>query len=583
MEDLPEGSHSASRVLDNDAPSTNGGDDPWNALARSRLALVSAPFETENPAIVDESRHKLDADILAIQRALSAFCQHRNSLAPISRIPVEILAFVFSFLAISEPPVLKRGVGQPGWMKVTEVSHRWRSAAFENPRLWTRIPAHALNARWIREMAARSKSVPLALSYESTTDMNDDKTRAVLEHMHQTRDLSISTPHHVPTDLQKAISARAPMLENLDVVLDTTTRVVSATLSVTVMFTPGGPTYGIPVNAFADHAPKLRRVCLRDCAMSWTPSAFKALTHLEITRPHSNRHNELAYSTLEMLQGLAQMPELEVLLVAYTFPPWNTRAPLHADVRVSLPKMAKFILQGEMRTCLAFVSRFTFPDTAYILLHLDEEGYSRNIPLTPLAPLRPVTYFTLHFPKTRSLQLTGFAPSGAGCQLAHFSILLTALSDNSAMDLLTGIVESMPPLSSAESFRVTGTVHTFRSSAQWHRLFFSAGSVTRAMVEGANAVSFVEALSPVPARGADERGCMLPRLAHLSLKNVPFSDKVHADLGGEPLYAFLPKCMRRRARKGCRLQELQTESRTFKDYSSLPMEDIVGALLLGEK
>ncbi|KAI0058017.1 hypothetical protein BV25DRAFT_1811567, partial [Artomyces pyxidatus] len=100
--------------------------------------------------------------------AVFSLLEHRNSRVPINRLPVEILARVFSFYArIDIPGATMRAVSPAtprrrslGWITITFVCRRWRQVASHHASLWSTVK-FALGWEWAKEMVSRAKSVPL--------------------------------------------------------------------------------------------------------------------------------------------------------------------------------------------------------------------------------------------------------------------------------------------------------------------------------------------------------------------------------------------------------------------------------------
>ncbi|KAI0310782.1 hypothetical protein OF83DRAFT_1023861, partial [Amylostereum chailletii] len=111
----------------------------------------------------------LEDEIQAMKAAMCAVYTYRNALLPIARLPSEVLAIIFSFAVINEPPTWKKTSSLStskeslGWIKVSHVSHDWRQTALECPSLWRTIffQPDDKESRWPLEMLARSKSTLL--------------------------------------------------------------------------------------------------------------------------------------------------------------------------------------------------------------------------------------------------------------------------------------------------------------------------------------------------------------------------------------------------------------------------------------
>ncbi|KAF9061803.1 hypothetical protein BDP27DRAFT_1234582, partial [Rhodocollybia butyracea] len=103
------------------------------------LGLLERPQERLKQMNSEISRLKQQVEALVAQRAvIHKFIRaHRALLAPIRRLPVEVLSEIFLFcLPVDRNPV--RSVKEAPLL-LTRICRRWRDIALENPRLWTGI------------------------------------------------------------------------------------------------------------------------------------------------------------------------------------------------------------------------------------------------------------------------------------------------------------------------------------------------------------------------------------------------------------------------------------------------------------
>ncbi|KAI0033960.1 hypothetical protein K488DRAFT_46559, partial [Vararia minispora EC-137] len=107
------------------------------------------------------ARRQIDAEISGHQKAIWTLRQKRNALAPVNRIPLELLAHIFAHLqaisATSEPSINPRK--RLEWIVVLRVCHRWYDAALFHPRLWCNIELFSTPAA--QTMISRAKATPL--------------------------------------------------------------------------------------------------------------------------------------------------------------------------------------------------------------------------------------------------------------------------------------------------------------------------------------------------------------------------------------------------------------------------------------
>jgi hypothetical protein len=98
-------------------------------------------------------RQKIDNEIRALKT-------RRNTLAPISRLPTELLSRIFITIAYSHFDS-SNGTDLSWIYAVTAVCGHWRAIALECPGLWCFIGF--MYPIWTEEMLKRSKMAPLVI------------------------------------------------------------------------------------------------------------------------------------------------------------------------------------------------------------------------------------------------------------------------------------------------------------------------------------------------------------------------------------------------------------------------------------
>ncbi|KDQ10039.1 hypothetical protein BOTBODRAFT_58385 [Botryobasidium botryosum FD-172 SS1] len=147
-------------------------------LRESTLALASPGHDSP---FVDALYHEIDANLSKIKSMEAQMCIGRTALqsmrnqsrvlAPINRLPVEILSRIFSMSIEEEKDSVKcRSPGQTNFVDTPpQVCRYWRDVAFHTSSLWTHITLHESmpHHRTRAELSLkRSKRLPLHISVE---------------------------------------------------------------------------------------------------------------------------------------------------------------------------------------------------------------------------------------------------------------------------------------------------------------------------------------------------------------------------------------------------------------------------------
>ncbi|KZV61712.1 hypothetical protein PENSPDRAFT_592456, partial [Peniophora sp. CONT] len=82
----------------------------------------------------------LRQDSNALREMLRETNAQLNALAPIGRLPPEILGTIFTLVAKAEPPqyASKSIKGDLGWVRLSHICRAWRDLCIDTPSLWGR-------------------------------------------------------------------------------------------------------------------------------------------------------------------------------------------------------------------------------------------------------------------------------------------------------------------------------------------------------------------------------------------------------------------------------------------------------------
>jgi len=291
----------------------------------------------------------------------------RNALAPISSLPPELLARIFRFYALVEPPW--SGGQKLGWIGVTHVCQRWRQVALDDSMLWARTVGILPSAEWIFEGLVRARNAPLLF------DIVGRPSPVVLSkftpHMFHTRNLRLPRLSiHDSQVVQEICALEAPVLEYFELG-------VSDAFPITF---PAGMTL------FKGHSPKLRSFTTSQVVIPWSLIPRGQLTQLKITfsRGISTPGISSLNDSNQLFGLLINSPELEVLSLEFCLPSMLPQGS-HGEA-IHLPRLSRLSLSGSTSRVTNLLKRLKLPSSATLHLRCISEDPSTypNDLITPL-------------------------------------------------------------------------------------------------------------------------------------------------------------------------------------------------------
>jgi hypothetical protein len=308
----------------------------------------------------DHLRQAIDDKISPLEESTRALKSSRNSLAPVSRLPPEILAVVFSFLPAS---AWDKKAGPLAWMRIAHVCGRWREVVLNDPFFWSHINFNELSPAGMAELLARAKTVPLHLEADVTV-LSEVRLgafeRQFEAHISHTRHLSISG-HYIQsaTAVFERFLSSAPTLEYLSLsyrAYDSRRR----------FGPPSSEVFIIPANFFNFTIPSLMSLKLTSCEFSWKSPFLKSLRTLEILRSSFSR--QVRPGLEDWLDGLNEMPQLETLILQSATPLTPLDEPFILEVTraVALPSLTRFHISDSAKDCALALAHLVLPALAWL-------------------------------------------------------------------------------------------------------------------------------------------------------------------------------------------------------------------------
>jgi hypothetical protein len=150
----------------------------------------------------------------------------KNSLAPINRIPPEVLTLIPDFYDPDpgDPDSWDPANKDQDWVTLTHVCRTWRKAFISRPSLWTDFDCRKMNADKTRIYLERSKSSPVSLRLDEGGDLSPHNPflQIVPYAINRLKSLVINgTPENLQ-DITARLSRPAPLLKYLSIVSDCT-------------------------------------------------------------------------------------------------------------------------------------------------------------------------------------------------------------------------------------------------------------------------------------------------------------------------------------------------------------------------
>jgi F-box-like len=549
----------------------------------SELILFRSSIQTSRACstTISSTDEEIEAAILHILSLLS------RRTAPIFRLPPELLARIFHFLALTEPSW--SSPGELGWIRATHVCRYWRQVALEDSLLWATISGVPQSKRWISEMLARAKCAPLAI------DLFDPPNREILSmfpsrfsHIRELRlhDLSLAHVHNV----RELCALEAPVLEHFELDMSDSSSPVTINHLVGTQF-------------FKGKSPKLRTFTLCYVRIPWSLIPRTQLSQLRIILPEeisSTGGIPLRDVLSQFIYVLANSPGLEDLVLQDCLP--SMLSHFSHGQTIHLPRLSHLGLAGSSLRVVNLLKILKLPSSTKLHLHCDAENAATYNPCLILPLLsahfnnpEPVTFksFGLAFDyaeRSISLIASSSLPKSTrphttfGCFLnAELGLSVDAPSHFFFSPHILEQMCDMLPIAEVESLSISAPSTV--QPVDWGRLFRRCEKVTTIEAHGHETTTLLETLTPpksvsttsgskgretrrrhrrVQAQGADDivthSPPVFPKLTTLVLRKLDFSRKV-PDCGN--LYDVLMNTLRRR-----KLHKVPLKNLTIK-YSAI--------------
>ncbi|KAI0045067.1 hypothetical protein FA95DRAFT_170237 [Auriscalpium vulgare] len=480
--------------------------------------------------------------------------QNMSSDAPITRLPPEILAAIFTILASIDQPSSPRRRHQHnadasdsplGWLTVTHVCQHWRHVTLQDATLWADniIAPFPLGDRWAAAFFLRANSALLTIRRPHVLPTSIPKPPTLSEfalirqNLSRTRILSLRIPDTTPLPLWTP----APFLHTLELIFYQA--LVTSAYTIIPPFFSGDLLGGATA---ASSLRNLRLVQLR--TGPWSSPLLAQLVSLEVT--HSDRLVRGEELT-EMLDMLSRMRALERLSLQLRF--GNADMP-HAVV--SLPQLRTLDLLTSVASARILLTHLTLPAAARIRGELYWCAVYEVAALFPTVvscvDARAAPFARIHIapPALRKANVVAVTAwrSGDAAREPNLALSISYSQSNAARSRL--LPAALGALASEHLEELT--VHSYEQNPAWLEALRHAPKLQRVTVENDAVFSFCAAL--------DGHARYLPKLSVLVIAGADFDRPCTAGDGTtHKLRDALPLCLAERARAGHALKDLDVK------------------------
>ncbi|KAJ3500652.1 hypothetical protein NLJ89_g9699 [Agrocybe chaxingu] len=299
-----------------------------------------------------DTQQSVDEEIAKLEAALQECKERRNRLAPVSRLPDEVLSAIFLFVSSGAIKVLRNGKYSMKWVAFSQVARHWRMVALDSPTVWQLIRLDYSSA-CVHELLRRSGDASLTVLANASTQwqtLDSPKVKllsTVLTHIHRIQRMQLVD---IKFSILRALFKDLPVAERLNDLF------IRAPLS--------------PNSDFALHADmlannqRLRNLTLNGCWLDrWDANVLSGLTSLTLWNVHDRFLS--TDQALDMLQGMSALEYLDMyhaLLLSPTQP---------LNRVVSLPQLKRLSLTARIPKITNLLDRIALPTTTAISLESD--------------------------------------------------------------------------------------------------------------------------------------------------------------------------------------------------------------------
>lgn len=300
-----------------------------------------------------EAKRMLDEEFMALrartQNSLARLQARRNAIAPVSRLPNEILVDIFLIFQNWWKTSIKC------WHHVTHICRHWRHVAIEAPILWTDI--HVRSHEYALLMLERSQNAPLDVQFGDRRVPRPNSTTAtmtaILTEIERIRTLSftqmpINSLETAQTFLRRQ-GRQALILESLNVECSE----------------PGPVWFNFSLDLFHPTA-SLRQLSVMSVQIDWNMLPIINLTHMNFIGVHTS----VEVTGAQLVSAIRQMENLEELSIAFDDIRLCRYSPNFQPIPLSCLKSLSIYSDSDLQDQIQFfLSHIEHPQLDHLLVH----------------------------------------------------------------------------------------------------------------------------------------------------------------------------------------------------------------------
>ncbi|KAF9475276.1 hypothetical protein BDN70DRAFT_841191 [Pholiota conissans] len=305
---------------------------------------------------IEERMRIVDEKIDRHHASISALKSYRNTLAPIARLPPEVLCYIFRMLKNKQQSKSRRKT-RLKWIRwTTHVCRHWRDVAINFPGLWIDPPSH--NYSCVEVMLQRSQDASLIIEWDTKTSWAI--LELALQHIHRIKDLTLYLQTLRMWEKVQERFMKAPRLESLSLSLQRhhSERDVFSSKDIVC------------------DTPKLRRMAITDSdiiSLNNFSHLFRGLTYLKLGRIIQN--SQMTWSLLADV--FEAMPDLEFLHLGRVLPISSTADQISSRPQIQFRSLQSIEVGGRFDEIETLFALITFPSTAKMAVRSFSKGASK--------------------------------------------------------------------------------------------------------------------------------------------------------------------------------------------------------------